>query len=70
MMTNKINITTVGALIDFLKDIPRDTEIDVENYGRTGWLDGAIEIEKTVYTEKSGIKPNVCLNVKAESGYY
>ncbi len=69
-MIEKIKITTVGELIDFLKDIPRDTEIDVENYGQTGWIDGAIEIEKTIYDKELGFNPNVCLNVRAESGYH
>ena len=66
-MTVKMEITTVGDLIDFLKGLPRDTEIYVENYGNTGFQDGPLEIEKNIW---DGFNPDVCINVKAESGYY
>ena len=66
-MTVKMEITTVGDLIDFLKDLPRDTEIYVENYGKTGFQDGSLEIEKNIW---DGFNPDVCINVRAESGYY
>ena len=68
-MTEKMKITTVGELIDFLKDLPRDTEIYAENYGDTGFLDGPLEIEKTIW-ESRDLEPEVYINVKAESGYY
>ena len=66
-MIVKMEITTVGDLIDFLKDLPRDTEIYVENYGKTGFQDGSLEIEKNIL---DGFNPDVCINVRAESGYY
>lgn len=66
-MIVKIKITTVGELIDFLKDLPRDTEICVENYGNTGFQDGSLEIEKNLW---DNFNPDVYINVKAESNYY
>ena len=54
MEERKIKITTVGELIDFLRDIPRD--IEIENCGQTEFIDDAINKE-------SDMNPYVCLSV-------
>ena len=67
-MTYKMKINTVGELIDFLKDIPRETEIEISECGQTGYVDKPLEIEKVFYGH--GIEPLCYINVKAEGYHY
>lgn len=62
----KHKITTVGALREFLKEIPDDVEIDICGTGNTGFVDG-VEFELTTWKDAV---PYVALNIKAESGYH
>lgn len=63
-----LNRLTVGMLKKIISDIPDDCEITVWNAGETGFVDG-IELEILTY-EHLPVKPDISINVKAESGYY
>ena len=49
MKTYKMKINTVGELIDFLKGIPKETEIEISECGQTGYVDKPLEVEKVFY---------------------
>jgi len=59
-------ISTVGALKEALNDLPDDIEIDICSTGKTGFIDGDVELEINTWADA---KPYVCLNICAESGY-
>ena len=47
--TTETTFTTIGALKEFLKDLPDDLEISVDCVGETGYLDGPVKMIKTVW---------------------
>jgi hypothetical protein len=65
MTVRTIKLTTIKELKEFIKDIPDDKEINIENVGDTGFIDDT-ELELIVY--ESG-EIDINLNIKAESGY-
>lgn len=61
-----LNGLTVGMLKKIISDIPNDCEITVWDIGRTGFVDKS-ELEIITY---ENLKPDININVKAESEYY
>lgn len=66
-MTTIYPITTVGALKEILKNLPDDVEIDSYGTGSTGYIDGPLELEVSIWEHS---KPDICINVKAESSFH
>ena len=66
METIKHKFTTVGELKKFLADIDDDVEIQVENVGDTGYVEDS-EVELIRYP---ALKPDLYINIKAESCYH
>ena len=61
-----LNGISVGVLKKLISDIPDDCTIDVWNIGGTGVVDGC-ELEIVTYEH---LKPDININIKAESGFY
>lgn len=50
---------------EFLKEIDDDVELDFNCTGKTGFVNN-LELEINTY---ESFKPDVCINIEAESGY-
>ena len=66
MTVEKHIFTTVGELRKFIENIPDDTEISIDNVGKTGFVDlTELELQKFDNGDMDSY-----LNIGAESGYY
>lgn len=61
-----LNGISVGVLKKLIGDIPNDCTIDVWDIGDTGCVDGC-ELEIITYEH---LRPDININIKAESGFY
>lgn len=61
-----LNGISVGVLKKLIGDIPDECEIMVWDLGDTGYVDGC-ELEIITY---ENLKPDININIKAESGFY
>ncbi len=62
----KLNGLTIGMLKKIISDIPDESEINVWDIGNTGFVNNC-ELEIINY---ENLKPDVNINIEAESGYY
>ena len=62
----KLNGLTIGMLKKIISDIPDECEINVWDIGSTGVVNNC-ELEIIQY---ENLKPDVNINIDAESGYY
>ena len=61
-----LNGISVGVLKKLISDIPDDCTIDVWDIGDTGFVDRC-ELEIITY---ENLRPDININVKAESGWH
>ena len=64
MIVKKHILTTVGELKKFLKNIPDDTEISIDDVGTSGFVE-TVELELQKFADGDVI---LYLNIGAESG--
>ena len=61
-----LNGISVGTLKKLISDIPDDCTIDIWDIGDTGFVDRC-ELEIITYDH---LRPDISINIKAESGFY
>lgn len=62
----KLGGLTIGTLKKIISDIPDECEISVWDVGRTGFVNNC-ELEIIKYEI---LKPDININIEAESGYH
>ncbi len=65
MKQERTRFTTIKKLKEFIKDLPDDAEIDIENTGESGFVTKT-EIEKTIFDNGEAM---FTVKIGAESGY-